>query len=216
MRNRQLVGGRKGRIRFIAWTAASVVALALPQVASADPVKPPPVPVAISVAGGQKAFFAGHAIGTQNYSCLPASGGSFAWTLFGPQATLFDKHDRQVVTHFLSPNPDEAGAPRATWQHSKDTSSVWALAIANSTDPAFVETGAIPWLLLQVVGARNGPVGKQHLLTPTTYIHRLNTSGGLAPSTGCSSIDDVGKRAFVPYEADYVFYRGRSTRSDDE
>jgi hypothetical protein len=215
MRNRQMMGGRGGRIVFIAWTAVAVVAFALPRSASADPVKPPPVPVAISVAGGQKAFFAGHAIGTQNYSCLPAGDGRFAWTLFGPQATLFDKHDRQVVTHFLSPNPDEAGAPRATWQHSKDTSSVWALAIAASTDPAFVDTGAIPWLLLQVVGARNGGAGKQELLTPTTYIHRVNTSGGLAPATGCSSTDDVGKRAFVPYEADYIFYRRLSNRSGE-
>jgi len=43
-------------------------------------------------------------------------------------------------------------------------------------------------------------------LTATTFIHRLNTSGGVAPSTGCTA-SDVGKKAFVPDTADYFFYR---------
>jgi hypothetical protein len=30
--------------------------------------------------------------------------------------------------------------------------------------------------------------------------------GGLAPSTGCSRPKDIGKKAFVPYTADYYFY----------
>jgi hypothetical protein len=35
----------------------------------------------------------------------------------------------------------------------------------------------------------------------------VNTVGGLAPSIGCNSPADIGKTAFVPYEADYVFYK---------
>jgi hypothetical protein len=35
----------------------------------------------------------------------------------------------------------------------------------------------------------------------------VNTSGGVAPSTGCASATDVGKKALVPYTADYFFYR---------
>jgi hypothetical protein len=194
--------------------AMLAVVLAWPQAGHADPVKPPPVPPGISVPASQKAFLAGHAIGTQNYSCLP-SGGGFAWTLFGPQATLFDKHERQLMTHFLSPNPDESGTPRATWQHSDDTSAVWAISIGSSTDPAFVRPGAIPWLLLQVMGAEEGPAGRQRTLTPSTYIHRLNTSGGIAPATGCGSLADVGKRVFVPYEADYFFYQARKRHAHD-
>jgi hypothetical protein len=34
----------------------------------------------------------------------------------------------------------------------------------------------------------------------------VNTVGGLAPSTGCSSPADIETTAFVPYEADYVFF----------
>jgi Protein of unknown function (DUF3455) len=191
----------------LAYVAALAVAftISLPQSAHADRVTPPPVPSNINVAAGKKAFLEGHAIGTQDYICLP-SGAGFAWTFFGPQATLFDGPDKQVATHFLSPNPFESGTPRATWQHSKDTSTVWAVATASSSDPAFVAPGAIPWLLLQVVGAQQGPTGGDKL-SGATFIHRLNTSGGVAPSTGCTVSTDVGKRALVPYTADYFLYR---------
>src|SRR5262249_36506504 len=113
---------------------------------------------------------------------------------------------QQIATHFLSPNPSESGLPRATWQSSFDTSKVWARAIASSTDPSFVAPGAIPWLLLTVVGTGRGPTDGA-FLTQTTFIQRLNTSGGIAPSTGCSQSTNVGATALVPYTADYVFYR---------
>ena len=206
------------RILFIAGATALAVAftVALPQPAHADNVTPPRVPGNIRVPAGNTAFIEGHAVGTQNYICLPcpnvitpaamcpASG--FAWAFFGPQATLFNDVDEQVITHFLSPNPDEGDTPRATWQHSEDTSTVWAMAIESSSNPGFVAPGAIPWLLLQVVGAQNGPTGGD-TLTATTFIQRLNTSGGIAPSTGCTLSEHVGKREFVPYTADYFFYK---------
>jgi hypothetical protein len=43
-------------------------------------------------------------------------------------------------------------------------------------------------------------------LAAATFVQRVNTVGGLAPSIGCNSSNDIGKTAFVPYEADYVFY----------
>jgi hypothetical protein len=187
------------RILRIACATALTVAftVALPQPVHADDVTPPPVPSILEVPAGNTAFLKGHAVGTQNYICLPSG-----WTFFGPQATLFDVDEEQIITHFLSPNPNEGGTPRATWQHSVDTSAVWAMAIASSSDPHFVERKAIPWLLLRVVGAEDGPTGGD-TLTETTYIQRVNTSGGVAPTTACA----VGDRAFVPYEADYVFYK---------
>ena len=188
--------------------------LSLPQPAHADHVTPPRVPSTIQVPAGAKAFLEGHAVGTQNYICLPSASG-FAWTLFGPQATLFKDNGGQIITHFLSPNPDENGTPRATWQHSKDTSSLWAAAIASSSDPKFVAPGAIPWLLLQVVGDQPGPTGGDQLLK-TTHIQRLNTSGGVAPSTGCTRSTDVGKKALVPYTTDYVFYTGGESDAEDD
>lgn len=50
-------------------------------------------------------------------------------------------------------------------------------------------------------------------LTGTTFIQRVNTEGGTAPSTGGSQSTNLGTQAYVPYMADYVFYesskRGR-------
>ena len=211
------------RILLIACATALAVAstVSLPQLAHADRVTPPPVPANIKVPEGNKAFLLGQAIGTQNYICLPCPNPAtsmcpddFAWILFTPQATLFNDDDQQLITHYFSPNPFETNTNlgvladdmiRATWQHSKDTSTVWARAIASFSNPGFVARGDIPLLLLLVVGAQDGPTGGD-TLTPTTFIQRLNTSGGVAPSMGCSSSTDVGKQAFVPYTADYFFY----------
>jgi hypothetical protein len=192
------------RIACVAALAGLFTVLRLPLVHATD-IEPPSVPSNLQVPPGHKAFLEGHAVGTQNYICLPAGAG-FAWTFVGPQATLFNDSERQIITHFLSPNPDESGTARATWQHSRDTSTVWALATASSSDPSVVAPGAIPWLLLQMVGVEPGPTGGRRL-TRTTFIQRLKTSGGIAPSNGCTEKTEVGERMFVPYTADYIFYK---------
>ncbi len=197
-------------ILLVAGAAALAAAftIGLPQPARADRVTPPDAPANIQVQGGTP-FLVGHGVGTQNYVCVP-SGAGFKFVLFTPQATLFGDNEKQIITHYFSPNPDEGGTIRATWQDSHDTSTVWALATAmatNSTDPNFVQPGAVAWLKLQVVGSQTGPIGSNKL-TSTTFIQRVHTSGGLAPSTGCDSSADVGHEAFVPYTADYFFYTG--------
>ena len=174
-------------------------------VSAQGPIPVPSVPANLTVPEGFAPFLLGHAEGTQNYICLPAEKG-FAWTLFGPQATLFDGGGTQLTTHFLSPNPVEDGVLRATWQDSRDTSRVWAMAVASSTDPAYVAGGSVAWLLLRVVGAELGPNGGAALFD-AKYVHRVNTSGGIAPASGCDHKKDLGKRQFVPYTTDYIFYR---------
>jgi hypothetical protein len=191
-------------VAVLAALAVTITAMT-PGIAAAQRIDPTPVPGNIQVPAGNRAFLLGHASGTQNYICLPSASG-FSWTLVGPQATLFNEDDRQVITHFLSPNPTEGGLARATWQHSRDTSTAWARAIAISSDAAFVAPGAIPWLLLEVVGTAEGPEGGDRL-TASTFLHRVNTVGGMAPATGCAQSTDVGARAFVGYLADYIFYR---------
>ena len=64
-------------------------------------------------------------------------------------------------------------------------------------------------------GVQEGPTGGD-TLTATTFIQRVNTFGGVAPSDGCSGLTDVGKKAFVPYEADYFFYKDAESDADDE
>jgi hypothetical protein len=176
---------------------------ALPHAAQAQTVTPPVVPPGLEVEAPNHAFLLGHASGFQNYECQPVDSlGRVDWMLFTPQATLFSDQNEQLITHFNSPNPDEAGVVRATWEDSADTSMVWARAVAAAT----VDADAIPWVKLVRVGSRVGPTGGT-TLSDTTFVQRVNTRGGLAPSTGCDQLPDVGKKAFVPYTADYFFYK---------
>ena len=182
-------------------------------------ITPPALPDdMVPVPAGNKLILGTHAVGTQNYVCKP-SGAGVAYVLFTPEATLFGEDGGQVITHNFSPNPFERntdpkvvanGTIRATWQF-RDSSIVWAKLHAN--DPITGKKGAvtvdeesIAWLLLDGVGSQSGPTGGDKL-KDTTFVQRLNTKGGLAPKTGCSSLTDVGNTAFVPYTADYFFYK---------
>ncbi len=205
----------RGMLLLVGLAVLGMAFLAAPQASYAeDNVTPPPIPPDLQpVDAGNSAFLVGHAVGSQNYVCLPCTPGpscptGFAYSLFTPEATLFDDEGDQLITHFFSPNPDENLTIRATWESSRDTSTVWAATVPNgaSTDPNFVAKDSVAWLTLKVVGRRDGPTGGDRL-TQTTFIQRLNTMGGVAPSTGCSALSDVGTRAFVPYTADYFFFR---------
>jgi hypothetical protein len=178
----------------------------------ANEITPPPLPAGMApVPEGQKLFLGTHAVGTQNYVCKP-SGAGVAYVLFTPEATLSGEDGGQLITHYFSPNPDEPntdpkvvadGAIRATWQY-KDTSTIWAK-LHGSNGSVTVDSSAIAWLLLDVVGHRDGPTGGDKL-SKATFVQRLNTTGGLPPSTGCSSLTDLGNTAFSKYTADYFFY----------
>jgi len=204
------------RIMLIACNAALALGLmvSLPQLAQAQNVTPPTVPGnKLQVEPGNEAFLLGHAVGTQNYVCKP-SGTGVKFVLFTPQATLAkDNDDRQIITHFFSPNPFEPntdatvvadGVIRATWQ-ARDSSSVWAK-VHQPDGMLTVDQNAIAWVLLDAVGTQDGPTGGR-TLSDTTFVQRVNTTGGLPPATGCTSLSDLGNQAFVAYTADYVFYK---------
>jgi hypothetical protein len=180
--------------------------LALAQTATAGDLAAPALPPDLRVPQGHELYLAGHAIGTQDYVCLPSTKG-IGWSLFTPQATLFGRNDRQVMTHYFSPDPEDNDTLRATWQDS-DSSMAWARVVKPSTDPAYVQAGAIPWVLLEVVGARKTSDGET--VADATFVQRVRTTGGAAPSAGCASSADVGRTAAVPYTADYLFYRRRA------
>jgi len=187
-------------------------------------VTPPPTPASITPPPGNTAYLLGNATGTQGYVCLPTSPGATtaSWTVNSsrPQATLFftvfGNFSQQILTHFLSPdaNPNQFapsplpfGSP--TWQSSFDSSVIWGnklTSITAGTDPSCPNSGAIPCLLLQVIGAQDGPSYPFGVLTKATYVQRLNTSGGSAPATGCAVSSNVGSQVLVPYTADYYFY----------
>jgi hypothetical protein len=199
------------------------------------------VPANLQPPAGNVPYRVGHALGNQNYVCTAAG----AWTLYGPDATLFDKANNEVITHLLSNNPFEnatppppgttwnpalGGNPRPTWQSVLDTGTIWVNNTLSpsgpaqaSTDPNYVASGAISWLLLPVVcgsnfpcgGALPGPSGGTKL-TQTTYVQRVNTSGGCMPSAGpevpgcsASSACTAGAKFLAPYTADYYFYKAQ-------
>jgi hypothetical protein len=189
-------------------TAIVAVTMALSAAPRAvERIPRPAVPANIEVSAEYKLFLLGHAVGTQNYICAPATTPSGVdWLFIGPQATVFDSDLRQILTHFQSKNPFQDDVLHATWQDSGDTSAVWAKKRAGSSDPDYVSDHAIEWLLLDVTGAQVGPTsgGK---LAATKLIQRVNTVGGLKPPSGECTPSTVNTRKLVDYEADYYFYQ---------
>lgn len=111
-----------------------------------------------------------------------------AWQFQEPVADLYGDVGEQglVGTHFATPNGPG-------W---KTTSG--SMVVGATTGRCTPNANAIPWLKLNAVESGSG------VFEQTTIIHRLNTVGGLAPSTPGSVVGDLVK---VPYTADYIFYR---------
>jgi hypothetical protein len=142
------------------------------------------VPADIKVPKGHERYLVSHAVGVQIYSC-----NGQAWTFVGPRAVLYDKHGRKRIgTHFAGP----------AWQ-TKDGSKVVAARVAGVT----VDPTAIDWLLLSATSTTAGDLGR------TTYIQRLDTTGGLIPPAADCHAGTAGETAEVPYTADYAFWKAR-------
>jgi hypothetical protein len=183
--------------------------------AAAQRVTPPTTPIDIAVPEGNSPFLVGNAVGTQGYTCLPTANGGTAWGATArPEATLFTKffgQQIQIITHFTSinanPKPDVTVplSGNATWQSSFDTSKVWAAAVGHidaGTDPASCPNkGAIQCLLLKSLGNQQGTIGGG-LLDKVSFVQRLNTKGGSAPTSACT----VGQTQLQGYTADYYFF----------
>lgn len=153
-----------------------------PAVRDARPqhIRAPEVPDDIAVRDGNKVYFHGLGRGVQVYTWNGSS-----WGAPVPEATLFDDEGNVVAIHFSGP----------TWESNSGSKVVGAVVPPTVT----VDTNAIPWLLLEAVRTEGpGVFGR------TTFIHRVNTSGGKAPSADGTV---VGQIARVPYTADYFFYR---------
>ena len=140
----------------------------------------PAIPEAIKLPAGNTVFLIGHAKGFQIYRC----DGNGSWGSATPDAKLFDDNGKLIAKHFAGP----------TWQ-AKDGSSVVGKKAAEAT----VDASAIPWLLLDKVSTTPG------LLGDTTYIQRVATTGGRAPDSADCNAKTDGKKAKVPYTADYYF-----------
>ena len=99
---------------------------------------------------------------------------------------MFDKDKKQIGRRYAGPS----------WELN-DGSKVVGAAKANAPSPS----GSIAWLLLEVKSHEGNGT-----LTQTKAIQRINTTGGVAPSTGCSEAQ-VGAESRVPYTATYLFLK---------
>jgi plastocyanin len=181
---------------------AAVLSLSalLPGLAHAQVASPPSVPAAVQVPPGNVRFLLGHATGTQDYACQPSSRApaGYAWTFVAPAATLVDDNGAPILTHFAGP----------TWQAPDGSAAVGA-----REDGVTVSPSAIDWLLLRATSATPGPDGGGQLAA-TSYVQRVNTTGGLAPAGGCDATT-IGAAAEVPYTADYYLYQpGEAAAAD--
>jgi len=179
---------RSIRLSALVATVALAVALCASQTAQAGPAEPS-VPSAIVVPEGHKLFLVADAVGVQIHSC-DAVGTSFRLTFVAPRADLFDDKGKLLTTHFGGP----------TWQ-AKDGS----LVVGQVEQRVTVDPTAIPWLRLVAASTAAGTDG--YRLAHTTFVQRLETTGGLAPSPETCHAGTVGKIAEVPYTAVYAFWK---------
>ena len=146
------------------------------------------LPEAVRVPAGQKMTMTSKGVGELTYECRAKKdmAAEFEWAFVGPVASLMNAEGKAIGKYYAGP----------TWE-AMDGSKVTGKQVAVSPAAA----GNIPLQLVKAdpatgVGAMNG----------VSYIQRVNTKGGVAPSATCDA-SMVSKRMTVPYQADYVFYR---------
>lgn len=146
------------------------------------PDLPSPLCDNLQVPPGHKVAFHTYALGVQIYRWNGAS-----WDPMRPDATLYaDANFRgKVGTHYGGP----------TWESNDGSNVVGKLPPVGCS----VDSTAIDWLRLQAAST-DGP----GIFSRVTYIQRVNTRGGLKPTTPGSF---VGEEVKVPYTTEYYFYR---------
>jgi Protein of unknown function (DUF3455) len=152
-------------------------------------VDPHKVAEAVRVPAGNKVAFETVGAGQITYECRTkaAMADQFEWAFVGPDAPLVDRTGKPAGKYF---------GPPATWQ-SNDGSRITGAQLAVS--PAGAEN--IP---LQLVKAN--PASGAGAMQGVTYIQRLATKGGVAPSAVCNATAR-GQRMIVNYQADYIFWK---------
>jgi hypothetical protein len=154
----------------------------------AEGLETPTVPAEIAIPAGNTLFMEVFADGVQIYTCKAKDDGTgYEWAFKAPEATLYDSSMNVIGTHGEGP----------FWEAS-DGSRVEGKVEARvpSSDPA-----AIPWLLLATTST-----GTEGMFASTTFIHRLETVAGIAPTNGCDEAA-IGTEARIPYTATYYYYQ---------
>jgi hypothetical protein len=144
-----------------------------------------PIPEQIKVPEGYSPVLTVHAKGDQIYQCS-LKNGEYSWETQAPDAKLFDEQGNIVGNHTAGP----------VWEYKEGSRVVGR--VVKKIDMA--PDSAISWLLVEVVSHKG-----DGLFSNVSFINRINTHGGLSPSSGCDA-NHMGAEKRVPYTADYVFY----------
>ncbi len=128
--------------------------------------------------------------GYQVYDCLPpvepATKGS--WKFREPLADLYDRRNgKRRGIHFVGPNWADADGSRV------------AGTVAAKHDSLDDPSEDVPWLLVEATQT----FGINGLFSNVTFIQRVLTDGGAAPSS-CDA--NSGATLSVPYTALYIFW----------
>lgn len=146
-------------------------------------------PALIQVAAGNTVALETQATGTLTYECKrekePLT--TYKWTIAGPKAALKDRDGNDVGSY---------DGPPAKWSHN-DGSFVTGSQVAVSPNGE----KNIPFQLVKA-----DVTGGQGVLTTVSYIQRVATKGGAAPTSKCSA-DNAGAKEVVDYQADYIFWK---------
>jgi Protein of unknown function (DUF3455) len=147
------------------------------------------LPEAVKVPAGNKVAIETVGVGEIAYQCRTKANMSdqFEWVFVGPDAKLNDRSGKTLGKYF---------GPPATWE-SSDGSKITGTQVAVAPSAA----GNIP---LQLVKAN--PAMGNGAMTGITYIQRVQTKGGVAPTTACNA-GNVGVKQTVQYQSDYIFYK---------
>ena len=147
------------------------------------------LPEAVKVPAGHSVKLETVGVGEITYECRTKKdmAGQFEWVFVGPDAALNDRSGKRIGKYY---------GPPATWE-AMDGSKVTGAQLAVSPASA----GSIP---MQLVKAN--PALGAGAMQGVTYIQRVATQGGVAPSIACVA-SSMGQKQIVKYQADYIFWR---------
>ena len=152
---------------------------------------PTAAPAAVQPPSGNRMALDSWGVGEITYECREKTGaaGQFDWVFVAPVATLYDMQNRVIGKYYGGP----------TWE-AADGSKVTGKQVAVAPASA----GNIPLQLVKADPAMDKM--DKGAMTGVTYIQRLETKGGIAPSAACNA-SAAGTKQQVGYQAKYVFYK---------
>lgn len=153
------------------------------------------IPDSLKAPEGHRLVGEGYATGVQIYEVRRSATNpnAYSWVNIAPVATLYTKPDfkTEMALHYVGP----------TWQITKGHNKGETV-VARRVRGVTKDVSAIPWLLLQAVDSLSTANNK------ITYIQRLFTVGGLAPTTPADEAH-LGQLDSIPYTALYLFYEAK-------